>query len=113
MARIQRRATYAVPSLAFTSGLPDVISSGTFALVRGCLFFLMLIFGLVFLALRSERPIFVFLFPLLLYAEKFVCCVRCYQVAKVAALVYYAAAVRRWTAARHLSSCNHTKLLIR
>ena len=45
------------PSFASTSGRCDVISTGTLALVRGCLFFLMLILGLVFLALRKERPI--------------------------------------------------------
>ena len=48
---------YGAPSFASTSGLLDVISTGTFALVRGCLFFFMLILGLVFFALRRERPI--------------------------------------------------------
>ena len=51
------KETHGQPSLTSTSGLRDVISTGTLALVRGCLFFVILILGLVFLALRRERPI--------------------------------------------------------
>ena len=57
-----REKPHGEPSFASTSGRCDVISTGTLALVRGCLFFLMLILGLVFLALRRERPMLLSLY---------------------------------------------------